>query len=427
VLRERVNRRSPWTFVPTAYLLQGLPYFLVTEAAVVLYKRLGMPNDEVAWWTSLLAWPWALKLLWAPLVEVVGTRRIWLLSAQIALVFLTVAFAGSLASLRASLAVLAMIGFVSATHDVALDGYYLLALDADQQAFFSGVRSTTFKLARIVAAGLVVWIAGQLEGRAGVFAGLDQALAAAISDPTRRPWVFALIVAAAIQAGATAWDLALVRESGDDVARTPNVWALLSAATGLFRRPGIGWTLLFILTYRLPEQMITKMASPFLLDPRAQGGLAVSTSDVGLLTGALGVVCIVLGGLGGGFAIARWGLRRCLWPMLAMMHAPNLLYLAAAVAKPGLAGAAAVIATEQLGYGIGFSAYTVVILRVAQGTGSPTSSYAVATAIMAVGGFIAGASSGWLQVHLGYTQFFGLVSVLALPGLVPVWFVRRGL
>jgi PAT family beta-lactamase induction signal transducer AmpG len=410
-----MRTRSPWWFVPTAYLVQGLPYFLVTETSVVLFKRLGMENDAVAWWTSLLAWPWALKLLIAPLVEVLGTRRRWVLACQAAMAVVTVGLAAGLASWPVAVALLTMMACLSATHDVALDGYYVLALDRDAQAAMSGVRSTAFKLARVVAAGLVVALAGALEG------------SARFADPVRGAWAAALLVVAAVLGAALLWNVWFLSASAADVPRASDAGSVWDAATALLRRPGIGWVLLFLVTYRLPEQLVTKMASPFLLDPRAAGGLGLDTAQVGLLTGTLGVACIVVGGLGGGFAIARWGLRRCIWPMVVVMHAPNLLYLAAARVQPGVAGAALTVGVEQLGYGLGFSAFTVVLLRVAEGSGAPTSAYALATGVMAVGGFVAGASSGWLQVHVGYSLFFTIAVALAVPAAVPVRFALRAL
>jgi len=426
--------RHPWWFVPTLYVLEGLPYFVVNEVAVILMKRLDVDNVAIAWWTSLLAWPWTLKMLWSPFVEVASTRRRWLLAMEGVLVATTAALAVAIASpswFAPTLVVLGLMAFASATHDVAVDGFYMLALDGKQQAFFSGIRSTAYRLARIFVAGFVVWFAGTLEvaatGVPSPLAGVDRAFAGLVADPIRRPWVVAFGLVAAVQAvlwlyNALMTPAVAADRPGDASADRPS---LTQAFTAFFRQPGIGWVLAFILTYRFPEQMLVKMAGPFLLDPIAKGGLAVATADVGLVQGTLGVVHLVAGGILGGVAIARWGLWRCLWPMVAAMHLPNLLYLAAALTQPGLGLVSVVVSVEQFGYGFGFSAYTVFLLKAAGRTSSPTSSYAVATGIMAFGAFLAGSLSGLLQTALGYPAFFAVVCALSLPAIVPLFYVAK--
>ncbi|OGA98656.1 MAG: MFS transporter [Burkholderiales bacterium RIFCSPHIGHO2_12_FULL_69_20] len=413
---------TPWRWIPTLYFGQGIPYVVVMTLSVVLYKNLGVSNTDIALYTSWLYLPWVIKPLWSPLVDLLGRKRGWIvglqftLGAALALVALTLPLAGFW---QASLAVFWLMAFASATHDIAADGFYMLALPQRTQAAFVGVRSTFYRLAMIAGQGGLVMLAGWLQQRHG-------GTPAAVVDSWRL--VFWLLAGGFVVAAAWhAW--ALPRPAADVAA--PRQAALareaLAVFAAFFRRPDIGRILAFLLLYRFAEAQALKLVTPFLLDARAAGGLALGTQAVGLAYGTVGVAALTLGGLLGGWVISRGGLKRLLWPLMLCMHLPNGLFVAMAVWQPqDLWLVSTALAAEQFGYGFGFTAYMVFMLMVAEGSRPggggenphKTAHYAICTGFMALGMMLPGMAAGWLQSQLGYTGFFVWVCVATLPSFI---------
>ena len=401
--------RSPWGWIPTLYFAQGLPYAVVMTLSVVLYKNLGLSNADIALYTSWLYLPWVVKPLWSPLVELLGTRRTWIVllqlgvGAALACVALTLPAPGFV---RASLACFWLMAFASATHDIAADGFYMLALSQRQQAAFVGVRSTFYRLAMIAGQGGLVVLAGRLTS---------------ITGDVVRGWQIVFgVLAVLFLLLAVAHHRTLPRPATDVAAtRTQGLGReFLGTFAAFFRKPGIALALAFLLTYRLGEGQALKLIAPFLLDPRAAGGLALDTEQVGWVYGTLGVAALTLGGIVGGVAISRHGLRAWLWPMLLCVHVPNLAYVALAVWQPAdVALVAAAIAFEQFGYGFGFAAYLMFMILVADGP-HKTAHYALCTGFMALGMMLPGMASGWVQQQLGYVGFFGWVCLCTLPSVL---------
>lgn len=401
---------SPWRWVPSLYFAQGVPYVMVMTVSVILYKNLGLSNTDIALYTSWLYLPWVIKPLWSPLLELRGTKRAWIVALQFAVGAALALVALTLPApdfFRYSLAVFWLLAFSSATHDIAADGFYLLALPPHRQAAFVGVRSTAYRLATIASQGAIVWVAGALQEKLG--------------DPVRAwLWVFAGL--GGLFAALAAYHAAVLPRPAADRATAA------TGATGFagyaavfaefFRKPHLATMLAFLLLYRFAESQLVKLLSPFLLDARADGGLGLSTQTVGLVYGTLGIAALTIGGIAGGLAIARWGLRRMLWPMALAINAPNLAYVLLAWTQPenvALVGAAIVV--EQLGYGFGFAAYLVYMMMVAAGP-HQTAHYALCTGFMALGMMLPGMPAGWLQEQLGYDWFFVWVGVATLPSFV---------
>jgi PAT family beta-lactamase induction signal transducer AmpG len=432
-----IDRPRPWRWIPSLYFAQGLPYVVVMTLAVVLYKNLGLNNTEIALYTSWLYLPWVVKPLWSPLVELLGRKRVWIVAMQLvvgaALAALVLALPGP-RFLHATLALFWLMAFASATHDIAADGFYMLALPERTQAAFVGVRSLFYRLSMIAGQGGLVVAAGWLAERQGnvllawqqVFGVLGVALMAAAA------W-HALVLPrpAADRAAASAGDRT------DPAARNgpggqAALWRdALQVFAAFFRQPGIGRVLAFLLLYRLAEAQLLKLVTPFMLDAPVAGGLGLKTQDVGIAYGTAGVAALTMGGLLGGWVISRIGLQRALWPMIACLHGPNLLYVALAWVQPqALWLVSAAVAVEQLGYGFGFTAYMVFMLMVAErgttGHDNPhkTAHYALCTGFMALGMMLPGMAAGWLQQQLGYLGFFAWVCVAALPSLVAAALVR---
>ncbi|WP_431264649.1 MFS transporter [Roseateles chitinivorans] len=405
----------PWRWVPTLYFAQGMPYVVVMTLSVIMYKNLAISNTDIALYTSWLYLPWVIKPLWSPLVEMLGTKRLWVVTLQFAVGAALAMVALTLPMERAfqmSLAVLWLMAFASASHDIAADGFYLLALEKHEQAAFVGVRSTFYRVANIGGQGGLVWLAGELHDRGD-------------------SWVLAWQGVMAVLAGAfmllAAWHLWRLPRPAVDAPlpreqREPGTFFRIFAA--FFRKPGLAVTLGFLLLYRFPEAQLLKLATPFLLDPLDKGGLALSNKAVGLAYGTVGLIALTLGGLLGGWIISRVGLKKALWPLVLAMHLPNVVFLAMAYAHPGsLAVISAALAVEQFGYGLGFTAYLMYMVLVAEGA-HKTAHYAICTGFMALGMMLPGMWSGWLQDHLGYPHFFAWVLIATIPSLVMTALIR---
>lgn len=437
------TRAMSW--VPTLYFTQGLPYVLVMTVSVVMYKRLGVSNSVIAFVTSWLYLPWVIKPLWSPMVDLQRTRRWWTLVMQWLGAASVFAISGALhasAYVALSLAVFAVMAVVSATHDIACDGFYMLALPPHEQAAFVGLRSTFYRLAMIVGQGALVVLAGQLE---------------IVVGDERSAWSLAMAAVAVVFSLLAAYHTLVLprpaadrnreteaggrrqadRDRGTEGSARPaadhdrrmegsgprsallgelHEWREVFAS--FFAKPGIGRILAFLLLYRFAEAQLVKLVTPFLLDPRSVGGLGLTTAQVGVAYGTIGVAALLVGGILGGLAGARWGLKRILWYCVVALHAPDAVFLALATLQPqnlGLISAA--IALEQFGYGFGFAAYVMYLLYVAEGP-HQTAHYAMATGIMALGMMVPGMFSGALQEALGYRGFFLWVLVSTIPGFV---------
>ena len=411
-------RRSPWAWVPSLYFAQGIPYVVVMTLSVVLYKNLGISNTDIALYTSWLYLPWVLKPLWSPLAELFGTQRRWVTVLQF---FIGAALAGVALTLpmarafQLSLAVFWLIAFASASHDIAADGYYMLALPRHSQAAFVGVRSTFYRLANIGGQGGLVYLAGELTERAGSVA---------------TAWATVFWLLGALFVALAAWHAFVLPRPAADLegpgrhAARGLAREFVAVFASFFRKPGIVVTLGFLLLYRFPEAQLLKLASPFLLDPVDKGGLGLSTKAVGIAYGTVGLTALTLGGLAGGWVIARFGLKRALWPLVLAMHLPNLAFLVLALAQPAsLWVVSGALAVEQFGYGLGFTAYLMYMILVAEGP-HKTAHYALCTGFMALGMMIPGMWSGWLQDHIGYVPFFGWVLLATLPSFMMAAMIR---
>lgn len=412
---------TPWRWVPTLYFAQGLPYVTVMTLAVVLYKNLGVSNTEIALLTSWLYLPWVIKPLWSPLVDLLGTKRqwIWLLQFVVGAALALVALAVEAPKfLQLTLAVFWLMAFASATHDIAADGFYMLGLPRHTQAAFVGVRSTCYRLAMIGGQGGLVWLAGELSERLGQPAAAWR-------------WVFVLM-AIGFAAAAVYHLWALPRPAQDrPTAQTRGHFAaeFLVVFAAFFRKPGIVRILAFLLLYRFAEAQLLKLVTPFMLDPLSAGGLGLTTKDVGIAYGTVGISALTVGGLLGGWVISKTGLRRSLWPLMTCMHAPNGVFVALAAWQPqNLWLVSGAIALEQFGYGFGFTAYLVTMLMVAGGAdGSAlhkTAHYAICTGFMALGMMIPGMWAGWLQAQLGYLHFFVWGLIATLPSFAAAALLR---
>src|SRR6267378_2258915 len=403
--------RSPWTWIPTLYLAEGLPNALVASVAVVLYKNLGVSNAAIAFYTGWLYLPWVIKPLWSPVVDLLKTRRQWIWAMQLVI---GAGLAGVALTIPAphffqlTLAFFWLLSFSSATHDIAADGFYMLATTEREQSFFVGIRSMFYRVATIAAQGGLVIMVGEFHARTGNYSSAWST-------------AFALVAGIYLCFGFYHW-LILPRPAADQskgVAPAKKFFAEFFKTFGtFFQKPKIAVMLSFILLYRLGEAQLVKMFQPFLLDPRTVGGLELTNDQLGIIYGYIGVPVFILGALLGGFAVARHGLKFWLWPMLLAIHLPDAVFIWLAYAQPeNLYAIGTGLAVEQFGYGFGFTAFMLYMIRIARGE-HQTAHYAICTGFMALGMMLPGMWSGWLQEHLGYRHFFIWVILATIPSFI---------
>lgn len=411
---------NPWNWVTTLYFAEGLPYVAVMTIAVIMYKRLGLSNTEIALYTSWLYLPWTIKPLWSPFVDLIKTKRAWIIAMQglIAAGFAGIAFFIPTAHyVQFTLAFFWLLAFSSATHDIAADGFYMLGLTNEEQSFFIGIRNTCYRLANIAGQGLLVMFAGWLETSQG-----NVPLA----------WSISFYLLAGIFLALTLYHRLILPHPDSDIKRpglTPR--KLLSnfflTFASFFRKQNVGLMFFFLLTYRLGESQLAKTASPFLLDDSAAGGLALSTATVGMIYGTFGVIALLVGGIISGFLVSRDGFKKWILPMALIINLPDLLYVWMAAARPESTFLIFLCVTiEQFGYGFGFTAYMLYLIYIANGE-HKTAHYAIGTGFMALGMMLPGMPAGWIQEQLGYTNFFVWVCLCTVPGIIAALWIRAKL
>ncbi len=409
--------RNPWTWVPTLYLAEGIPYVVVMTVSVVMYKRLGISNTDIALYTSWLYLPWVIKPFWSPLIDMLRTKRFWivamqvLIGASLACVALTIPLPGFF---QYTLAVFWLMAFSSATHDIAADGYYMLGLKQYQQAAFIGVRSLFYRMAMIAAQGALVVFAGYLE-----HTGPSIASAWSMTFFVLAAFFLSLFIYHGFILPYPDMDRPAPRDGRGGVFA-----GFLHSFALFFRKKEIAAVLAFLLFYRFAEAQLVKMVAPFLLDPRTAGGLGLSTGQVGIAYGTVGVLMLMAGGILGGVVISRQGLKFWLWIMVFVMHLPDLAFVYLSWALPdNFFLVTLAVAVEQFGYGFGFTAYALFMIMVSDGA-YKTVHYAVCTGFMALGMMIPGMFSGWLQEHIGYQNFFLWIMLSTVPGFIVPALVR---
>lgn len=416
---------KPWFWIPLLNFASGLPYAVIISVSVIMYKNLGISNEDIGVYTSLLYLPWVIKPLWSPFIELKGTKRKWFLSMQllISIAFLLVGLTiPANGFFMMTLAIFWVAAFASASNDIASDGFYLLVLPKEQQSFFLGIRSTFYRLSMLAGNGLIVLFAGYLEHKYG--------------DNTKA-WSYTMIIVGLLMTFITIYNFIFTPKTEINLAEN-NAHHHQSFATifvSFFKKKQIGLILAFILVFRLGESQLLKMLSPFLLDKRELGGMALDTESVGIIYGTLGIFALTIGGILGGMAISRHGLTKWMLPMFLAMHLPILGFIGLAHFQPqelfhlhinlyffeinsplNLYTCITVI-LEQFGYGFGFTGFMMYLIHVAEGE-SKTAHYALATGFMALGMMLPGMLSGFIQQFLGYQNFFVWVFIATIPGLI---------
>lgn len=402
-----MKKTSPWAWIPTLYFAQGLPYVAVMTISVIMYKRLGISNAELAFYTGWLNLPWVVKPLWSPFIDLIKTKRWWITATQLLIGAGLAGIAFTIPTtyfFQLTLAVFWLLAFSSATHDIAADGFYMLGLNSHQQALFVGIRSTFYRIATIAGQGLLIMLAGYLETSTG-------------NIPFA--WSITFMVLAGMFLGLWVYHkYILPHPATDKAACEVSASTLMNEFWGtfvsFFKKKQAGIAILFMLLYRLPEAQLAKMSIPFLIDSISEGGMGLTTEQIGFVQGTVGIIGLTLGGILGGIAVSRHGLKHWLWPMVWAISLPDAVYVYLSYVQPeSLWVVNTCVFIEQFGYGFGFTAYMLYLIYFANGE-HKTAHYAICTAFMALGMMIPGMAAGWLQEVMGYQMFFIWIMVCTL-------------
>lgn len=396
---KELRQRGPWWWVPTLYFAEGLPYMAVMTISTVMYKCLGIGNTELAFFTAWLYLPWVIKPFWSPFVDIIGTKRLWVLAMQwlIAIAMAYVAFTlPATGFFQATLAMFWLMAFASATHDIAADGFYMLALTEHRQSQFVGIRSLFYRISMIVGQGVLVIVAANVS--------------AAWADE-KAGWIVVFGVLSLFFVAMAVYHGVMLPKPGQDEMRSvKSARDVLNEFVGtfveFFRKPQVVIAIVFMLLYRLPEAQLVKMIMPFMLDPTDKGGLGLTADEVGFIYGAVGVIGLMLGGIVGGLVAARNGLKTWLHPMAWSMSLTCLTFVYLAFVQPSaLWQVYLCVFIEQFGYGFGFTAYMLYLIYFSAGR-FKTAHYSICTGFMALGMMLPGMVAGWIVDTFGYRNFF---------------------
>ena len=443
------NNCSPWFWVPTLYFAEGVPYFVVNNISVMMFTKMGVPNGDMAFFTTLLYFPWFLKGVWSPLVDVVRTKRWWIVTMQVLLTALMVLLTLTLphpsvdviqsgqtpiSLFTLTLVLFIIAAFASATHDIAADGYYMLAHSPSSQAAFIGIRSTFYRIASVFGQGVLVYIAGHIEKSTGdipyswrITLGVSAVVFFLITiyhtfflphSDEDRPRQSSAENVKSIEDG-------VQKGNGKDAKSASNWSELAESFVTFIKKPNVLWAIAFMLLYRLPEGFLIKMCQPFLVHGTETGALGLSTELVGLIYGTFGVIALLAGGIVGGIVASKIGLKRSLWIMAACMTLPCLTFVYLAIYQPdNIVIISVALCVEQFGYGFGFTAYMLYMMYFSEGE-FKTSHYAICTAFMALSMMLPGFVAGYIQEAIGYVNFFWMVMACCVA-TVAVTFIVRG-
>ena len=410
--------RSPMTWVPTLYLAEGLPFYAVALIAGLMFKSLGVPNDQIARWTGLLGFAWVFKPLWSPLLEAAPSKKAMVVLFQgcsAAGLGLTALALQLPAYFAISIALLALVAVSAATHDIAADGLYIASLSDKQQAAYAGWQGAFFNAAKFMSLGGLVILAGYFEKRM----------------PVAQAWTLIFGLLALMMAALALyhlWSLPGTRNVVSTDAANGGVWhTLADVIKEFFRKPGIWLAILFIILFRAGEGQIQTIGPLFLREARNLGGLGLTTDEVGWVYGTAGTVAFLVGSVCGGYFTSWLGLKRAMFVLILAVNVPNaVFYFLATTAPTSLAVIATALSLEMFGYGFGFVGVILFIMQVVAPGKYTTAHYALGTGVMQLGFVFFKMISGDIQTAFGYQHFFLWVLVSAVPVLVLSRFLKIG-
>ena len=409
---------SPLRWVPSLYFAMGLPFVVLNMVAAVMYKDLDVMDSQIAFWTSLVMWPWTIKFLWSPFLELFRSKKFFVVATQLAngLLFGLAALALQLPSFFAvTVALFAVVAFSGATHDIAADGVYMSELSTSDQAKYIGWQGAFYNLAKLVATGGLVWLAGELMEH---FAAAEAGLAA-----TRSAWSVVFLLLAALMLAAGFWHMRTLPLGGSAASKshalTEGLAGLREVIVSFFAKRHIGYYTAFIILYRLGEGFVMKIVPLFLKADTASGGLGLTNQQIGLYYGTFGAGAFLLGSLLAGYYIARRGLRGTLFTLCCIFNIPFAVYALLAWFQPQsmwLVGGGIVL--EYFGYGFGFVGLTLFMMQQVAPGCHQMAHYAFASGIMNLSVMLTGMASGFLSDLMSYRIFFLAVMLATIPAFV---------
>ncbi|MCS0615765.1 MFS transporter [Massilia kyonggiensis] len=407
--------RHPLAWVPTLYLAQGLPFFSVALVAGLMFKSMGVPNEQIARWTGVLGLAWVFKALWSPFLELAASKKRVVVVLQVAGGIALAALALALqlpAWFGLAIGLLALVSLASSTHDIAADGLYIANLSERQQCAYAGWQGAFFNGAKFLSLGGLVILAGFLEQRIG--------------PPAAWATVFGLLGALLAGLGLYhVWALPETAKTAPGVSVRGTVDVLVDVVRAFFAKPGIWMGIVFILLFRLAEGQVQTIGPLFLRDAREAGGLGLSTQEVGAIYGTAGTAAFLVGSILGGWFTSRVGLKRAMPILIVAMNVPNLVFWYLGTMQPSNLGLVmAALSLEMFGYGFGFVGMILFIMQVIAPGRYQTAHYALGSGFMQLGLVLSKVVSGDIQQLLGYRHFFLWVVLSALPVLVLTRFVR---
>ena len=413
-MHNNPTRKSPLRWVPSAYFAMGLPFVILNMVCVLMFKGLGIADSQITLWTSIIMFPWTLKFLWSPLLELVPNKRIIVVATQIlsGAGFACVALALHLPHFFAiCIGLLAVVAFSGATHDIALDGLYMAELSEQDQAKYIGWQGAFYNIAKLVATGLLVYLAGVL---------IDWQKTAGATDGEAALYSWTIIMGAAavllIILGIYHRIALPEGKRSEDTEKKSSLQELKEVISDFFSKKNIWIYIAFIILYRLGEGFVMKIVPLFLKSSVAEGGLGLSEQQIGLYYGTFGAAAFVLGSLLAGYYISHFGLKKTLFSLVCIFNLPFLVYAYFAWAQPDsiiLIGGGIVL--EYFGYGFGFVGLTLFMMQQVAPGKHQMAHYAFASAIMNLSVMVTGAASGFLSDALGYKIFFLAVMVTTIP------------
>lgn len=405
-------KNKSYAWVPSLYLGEALPFSAVMLISVIMFQELGLADAQITYYTGWLGLPWVIKPIWSPIIDNMKTKRWWIVSMQFLMGVALALVAFTLPSafwLQGTLAVFMLIAFASATHDISADGFYIIGLTDKDQELYVGVRNTFYRIGMVIGQGGLVLLAGYMQqGKFG------ESLRSLTSS-----WMAVFIILGVLMLLLGLYHAfilpkveTVVHDRFDFMEQMREFWLTLKVFAA---KPHIISALCFILLFRLPEGLLTKIVPLFLKRSTAEGGLAMNDVDFGLIYGTLGVIGLLLGGLLGGWIVSRWGLKKCIWPLVLCITLPDIVYVYLSYCpSESLWLIGSCVCAEQLGYGLGFAAYTLFLVHFSRGERS-TAVFSICTAGQYLGGLmLPGMVSGLISDSIGYQNFFWLIMLLCL-------------
>lgn len=431
---NKTNGRSPISWVPTLYFAMGMPFVVLNMVCVLMFKGLDVSDAQIALWTSIIMFPWTLKPLWSPLLEMYKTKKFFVIVTQIATgcIFGLIALALHLPDFFAvCIALLSVIALSGATHDVAADGVYMASLSKDDQARYIGWQGAFYNIAKIAATGGLVMLAGVLiKHFTGDVSTLDAAAASvAKRQGTVMAWTVIMAVIGVIMVLLGLYNAKFVpADRRDTSTERPGLKETMvelgNVFVDLFRKRHIIYYILFIILYRFAEGFVMKIVPLFLKADRANQGLGLSEEQIGLCYGTFGAAAFVIGSILAGYYVAHRGLQKSLFSLCCVFNLPFVAYTLLAIYQPEslwLIGGGIVL--EYFGYGFGFVGLTLFMMQQIAPGKHQMAHYAFASGIMNLGVMLPGMLSGYVSDWLGYRDFFIFVLVCTIPAFLITWFV----